>query len=302
MNFEFGEVLSRAVQITWKHKVFWGFIILPMLAGFLIVPLTLSPIFLMDGGSFGSPSYFENPIFIVLFIGLHLMLALASLVLTAIGYSSLTLGIVRAERGEDGLTFKGLLQDGMKYFPRMLGVMLLLAVGISLIFFSIFACGALFGMVTAGIGFICIQPLILALYPVMVVLYALIEQSQAAIVADDLGVTQAIAKGWELLRANFWRYVLISLIVHLGIGILSSIVLMPFMLPFFFLPFLMDSSIFDSGPQAFGLIIAGSMLILLPVMAVVQGVTITFMKSAYVLVYLRLAHSSNAPITPGANA
>jgi hypothetical protein len=302
MNFEIGEVLSRAVQITWKHKVFWGFIILPMLAGFLIIPLTLSPIILMDGGSFGPPSYFENPIFIVLFIGLHLLLALVSLVLTAIGYSSLTLGIVRVERGEEGLIFKGLLRDGMKYFPRMLGVLLLLAGGISFVFMAIFFGVALFGMVTAGIGFICAQPLILAMYPVMMVVYAFMEQSQAAVVVDELGVTQAIVKGWELLRANFWRLVLVSLIIYLGIGIVSSIIVMPFMLPLFFLPFLMESSFFDSGLQSFGLLMAGYMLLLLPVMALVQGVTITFMKSAYVLVYLRLTRSSNAPIALETNA
>jgi len=302
MNFEIGEVLSRAVQITWRYKIFWGFIILPMLAGFLIVPLTLTPIFLMDGGSFDSPSYFENPVFIVIFIGLHLILVLVSLVLTVLGYSALTLGIVRVERGEEGLTFKGLLQDGMKYFRRMLGVMLLLAVGVSLLFFSIFAGGALFGMVTAGIGFICIQPLILAMYPVIMVLNSLIEQSQAAIVVDDLGVTQAVGKGWELLKANFWRFVLISLIIYLGIGFVSGIVTMPFMLPFFFLPFLMDSSFFDSGPRTLGLVMAGSMLILLPVMVLVQGVTITFMKSTYILVYLRLTRSPNAPLAVEAAA
>lgn len=296
MNFEIGEVLSRAVLITWRHKSFWGFITLPLLISFVAIPLYFLPPVFLEDNTFGSPSLFDNPVFVVLFIVIHLILAFASLLLMTIGYSSLTLGVVRAEQGEGGLTFKGLLQDGMKYFPRMLGVLLLIQLGFSLVFLIIFGCLALFGVMTAGIGFICAQPLIILLYPVMMVLYAFMEQSQAAVVADELGVMQAIARGWELLKANLWRLVLISLVIYIGITIVSSLVVMPFMIPFFFLPFLMSSSFFDSGPQALWLVIGGSMLILLPVMALVQGITITFMKSTYILVYLRLTRSPNASL------
>jgi hypothetical protein len=294
MNFEIGEVVSRALQITWKNKSFWGFVFLPMLINFLAIPLSFAPLIFLGDNPSGAPSFLENPIFLVLFIILHIIIALVSFVLMTYGYASLTLGIVRAERGEADITFKGLLQDSKKYFPRMLGVMLLTYVGISFVFFVIFGCLILFGFVTAGIGFICIQPLIIVLYPVMMILYAFMEQSQAAVIADEMEVMQAINKGWELLKAYFWRLVLISLVIYLGIGIVSSFVVMPFMLPFFFFPFLFESNNFD--PQTFGLAMGGFMLLLLPVMALVQGVTITFMKSAYVLVYLRLTRTSNMPM------
>ena len=44
MNFDFGEVLSHAWQITWKHKVLW---IIGILFGFFIstmFPLMFSPV------------------------------------------------------------------------------------------------------------------------------------------------------------------------------------------------------------------------------------------------------------------
>ena len=88
---------------------------------------------------------------------------------------------------------------------------------------------------------------------------------------------------------------------YLGIGILSSAILTPFMLPFFFFPFLSGSFTFEPSLQSVGLMMAVFMLVFLPVMALVQGVTITFMKSAYVLVYLRLTHSSNASVANEAN-
>jgi len=292
VSFEIGDVLSRALQITWRHKSFWGFVILPLLISFLAIPLYFLPLMFLDESAGSSPSFLVNPIFFALFIVLHLVIVLISFVLVTFGYSSLTLGIVRVERGEAGTTFKELLQDGKKYFPRMLGVMAITYLGFSFVFFALFACLALFGMVTAGIGFICAQPLIIVLYPVMMIVYAFMEQSQAAVVVDEIGVTKAIAKGWVLLKANFWRLVLISLIIYLGISIVSSIVVMPFMIPFFFFPFLFESSNFE--PRTFGLTMIGFMLLLMPVLALVQGVTITFMKSTYVLVYIQLTHSSNA--------
>ena len=294
MSFEIGEVLSRPLHITWRHKSFWGFVILPMLISFLAIPLYFVPLIFLEGNSSISPSLFENPIFIVLIVAFHLILAFASLILVAFGYSSLTLGVVRVERGGQGLAFRELVKDGMIYFPRMLGVVLIVYVGFSLIFFAIFAFLILFGALTAGIGFICAQPLFILLYPIAMMVYAFSEQSQAAVVADEMGVTQAISRGWELLKANFWRLVLISFIIYMGISILSSIIIIPFMLPFFFIPLLFGSSDFDV--QTFGLTMTGFMLLLLPVMALVQGVTITYMKSCYILVYLRLTRSSNFPV------
>jgi len=50
MNFDFGEILSSAFQITWKRKILWVFSALPIFLSFLIFPLMFVPIFFMDNG------------------------------------------------------------------------------------------------------------------------------------------------------------------------------------------------------------------------------------------------------------
>lgn len=294
MTFDVGEVLSQAGQITWKHKVLWVFSALPVLVSFLILPLVFVPIIFMGTDARGNPNVFNEPLFIVLFVVTNIIVSLLSIVLYAVGTSSVLQGILRLEEGVSQLNFQELFNDGRQYLWRILGVMLLISLGVSAIFFVLFACIALFGMVTAGIGFICIQPLFILFYPIMIILYAVIEQSQAAVVADDLGVVEAITRAWNLVKENFWRFLLISLIVYLGITFLSSLLVLPFMAPFFFIPFLIDNPQISLSTQSIILFIVAFSVILLPVMALVQGITITFMKATYLLVYLRLTRGSTS--------
>jgi uncharacterized membrane protein len=298
VSFDFGEVLSRAWQITWKHKVLWLFSALPVFLAFLIFPIMIVPVFFFGMDSQGNPVLFENPIFIILFVAFNIVISTLSFVLYTIGTSCTTLGVLRVEQGVEHLTIPGLFNEGMKYFARILGVGLLVTAGVSAVFSAFFVCMALFGMVTMGLGFICAQPLIILLYPVMMVLYAFIEQAQAAVVSDDMGVTQAIARGWNLVKSNFWRVLLISLIVYLGIGFLSGIVMMPFMVPFFFLPFLMEDQNVEFNMRSLGLMMVAFSVIFLPALALLQGITITFLKSTYTLVYLRLTRNKEITNTP----
>lgn len=298
MNFDLGEVLSRAFQITWKHKILWLFSALPVLLSFLIFPVVFLPIIFTDFGSGREPFFVNEPIYIFLFIGFSIIVSLLSYVLYGIASSSVMLGVVRAEGGAERLQATELFNDGKPYWWRVLGVLLLVGLAVSVVFLLIFGCMALAGTVTMGLGFICLQPLVLLMYPLMIVLYGFIEESQAAVIVDDLGVTDAIKRGWELVRANFWRIILVSLIVYLGIGFLSSIVMVPFMIPFFFFPFFMDGSQFEMNIRTMMLIFGGFSLLLIPIMALVQGVTITFLKSTYTLVYLRLTRKPDSDEEP----
>ena len=294
MNLDIGEVLGRAWQITWKHKVLWFFSALPVFVSFLILPLVFVPIVSMGTDSRGNPLIFAEPIFVMLFVLTNIIVSLLGFILYAVGTSSVTVGILRSEEGKTPLNLREVFNTGRNYLWRMMGVMLLISLGVSAVFLASFACMAIFGLVTAGIGFICIQPLFIVLYPVMMILYAIIEQSQAAVVVDDMGVVDAITRGWNVVKENFWRFLLISLVIYLGITFLSSIVVLPFMAPFFFIPFLIDNPQIDLSMQSIILFIAIFSIILLPVMALVQGITITFMKAAYVLVYLRLTRGSTS--------
>ncbi|MBK7449431.1 MAG: hypothetical protein IPJ47_08370 [Anaerolineales bacterium] len=48
MNFDYGNVLTRALQITWRQKSFWLFMMFPMLVASFIFVTFAAPIFLFS--------------------------------------------------------------------------------------------------------------------------------------------------------------------------------------------------------------------------------------------------------------
>jgi len=288
MDFDFGEILTRALKITWKHKVLWLFSAMPTIMSFLFVPFMFLPIFFSETDPYREPFFVDQPVYVLLFIGFSLFISALSVVLYGISSSAVTLGVLQVDGGTEKLGTGKLFEDSKPYWWRVLGVLLLSGIGISFIFMVVFGCMTMIGAVTVGLGFICMMPLFLVIYPIMMVLYGFIEISQAAVVVDDIGVTDAIRRGWELVKVNFWRILLISFIVYMGISILSSIIVLPFMTPFFFFPFLMEGGQFEPNTRTMMLFMGGFSLILFPVMAVIQGITITFLKSTYMIVYLSL--------------
>lgn len=298
MNFDLEEILTRAWQITWRHKILWVFNMFPVLLSFLFIPVVFIPMFFIGPNSLINQDFVDQPYYVSLFIGINLFLSVLSLFLYAAGSSSAYLGILRIENGRGRLSFNDLLQDGLAYFWRILGVTVLVGALTGGVYLLLFGCMMLFGMATLGLGMICLQPLFLLLYPAVLIVYALVEESQAAVVADNSGVIDALGRGGALIRAHFWRFVLLALVTYFGIFILSSIVMLPLVVPFFFLPVLMENTQGTMNLQMFGWISLLFSLVLLPVLAVVQGAALTFMKSAFMLIYLRLTRSSGLLTAP----
>ena len=298
MNFDLGEVLSRAWQITWKNKILWVFNMLPALLNLLFIPIVFIPMFFIGPNSLINQDFVDQPYYVSMFIGTNLVLTVLSVLFYAAGSSSAYLGILRAESGREQLPFRDLFQDGLGYFWRILGTTLLVGAAASAVFLLVFGCMMIFGMATMGLGMICLQPLFLLLYPAMLIAYALIEQSQAGVVADNLGVTGALSQGWALIRAHFWRFFLISLVIYFGIFILSSIGMLPFMVPFIFLPLIMGGAQSSIDPQGIGWVLLITSILFLPVLALIQGLSLTFMKSAFMILYLRLTRSNGLQTAP----
>jgi len=69
MNFDYGELFTRAGQIAWKHKILWLFSALPTLLSFTIFPVVFLPILLTDFDPYGEPFFVEQPAYIVLLVG-----------------------------------------------------------------------------------------------------------------------------------------------------------------------------------------------------------------------------------------
>ena len=298
MDFDFGDILTRAWKITWKHKVLWVISALPFLTMFLLLPFWLILLFQKNVDFNAIFAWMENPVYRTIAILVYLLIIAASVFLQILSRSSLTLGIYRAEAVLQALTFVDLLRDGFRYFWRIMGISLLVAVGTMVVFLAFFGLLAALSVVTMGFAMLCVQPLFILMIPLFLLVMAVTEQSESAIIADELKVTDALRRAYELIKSNIWKYVLITLIVYFGMNILISMVTFPLMIPMFF--FMMrsmqaglDFNTMIRMQAVFGVVI-------LPLMALLQGFSLTYMKSAMLLTYLRLTRpASSLPLLPG---
>ena len=95
MNFDFGDVLTRAWKITWKHKVLWIISILPFLSMFLILPFWFILLFQKNVEFNAISTWMQNPIHMTIAIFVYLVIMVSSVFLQIASRSSLTLGIYR---------------------------------------------------------------------------------------------------------------------------------------------------------------------------------------------------------------
>lgn len=286
MNFDFGEVLGRAWQITWKHKMLWGISFLPFLTSLLILPVWLVIVFQRDFEPDRISNWMQNPLIVGSLLVFYLLVIVVSIFLQVVSRSSATLGIYRVETSAEPVAFMDLLKSGLPYFWRILGVSLLVGVATAAVFFGFFALLALLSVVTLGLAMLCLQPFILLMIPLSWLVMAFMEQSESAVIADGMNVTDALKRAYELIKAHIWKYVLITLILYVGVGALTSLIVFPAMIPmFFFMTRNLETGLdFNSMLR----MQAALGVVLIPLMAVVQGVSLTYMKSAMMLVYLRL--------------
>jgi hypothetical protein len=312
MNFNFGEVLTRAWQIIWKHKVLWIFGILAGCA---------------RGGGGGSggggnsgyqfnqndPNPFQNNqitqqfkqfgqwlsenLWIILAIIIVLFLiSLFFYFLGIIGKIGLIKGTYKAETGAESLNFGEIFSESLPYFWRVFGLSFL----IGLAFLVIFIPFILFGVITAGVGLLCMLPLICILIPVSWVLMVVIEQANAAIVIEDLGMFDGFKRGWGIVKTNIGPMIIMALILVFGGGIVSVIVSLPILFALIPLIPMIISGNFQTSP----LWVAGlCFCAYLPVIILLNGILSAYIQSAWTLTYMRLTSpKESAPVIIEANA
>jgi hypothetical protein len=166
--------------------------------------------------------------------------------------------------------------------------------------------GAL-AVLTLGFGMVCMIPVFLLFIPVGILLYAFMEQAIAAVIVDNLGVTSAMQRAWELVKQNLLAMALMSLIIYLGSMIVGMIVSVPAMIPMFgFFGTVLSSPTTEPDPQVIQTMTRSMlwwMLAFSPVYALLQGILLTFMQSAWTLTYMRLTKPQDqAPVLLEANA
>lgn len=294
MNFNFGEVLARAWQITWKHKNLW-------LAGIVVglislLPASASLIFNPSYSSFSDPDAVNRALpSILLSNGLVLLLTALTVPIYVAGMAVPSLGTVEAEKGSKTLSFGELVRGILPYFWRILGIVGLVWGGTFVAVFGLVACIMLVSLFTFGFGVLCAVPFFILFIPLAILLYALMEQAISAVVVDNLGFSSALQRAWELVRKNLGVMALISLIIYLGASIISMIITIPMLIPMFGFMLNMGSGS-EPNFEAVDSLMRNMnlwMLAFSPIYAVVQGILLTYMQAAWTLTYLRLTRAAD---------
>lgn len=306
MNFDFGEVLTRAWQIIWKHKVLWIFGILASCSRG------------SGGGNSGgsntgynsgsNPDQFgyqfeqagqwlENNLWVIIAIIVFLfLLSLVFMALGFIGRIALIKGTNKADKGAESLPFGELWSESLPYFWRVFGLSFLIGLAMMVIFIPLM----LIGVFTAGVGFLCILPLLCILIPLAIALGIIVEQANAAIVLEDLGMFDGFKRGWEISKKNAGPLLIMALILGVGSGIISVVVAIPMIVGV--LPI-----IFGAAAETTSVLWIGVVCVVayLPVLILLNGIITTYVQSAWALTFMRLSapkQNLDAPVFIEANA
>ena len=294
---DFSEILDKAWQITWKHKVLWIFGILAGCARG------------RTGGSFGSGSgwrqgqpfgpdttlqaqqFFAGIIqwigghlwVVALFILLALALVALSIFLGTIGRIALIRGAFEADGGAERLSFGELWRGSLPFFWRVFGLLFL----IGLAFFIVLMPLILFGVVTAGVGFLCILPLLCVLALAAWVIGIVVHQANAAMVIENLGLAAGLRRGWDVVKNNVGSVLviwLITAVIGLVVGVLIALPVLLIVIP-------AAIGFATTGRQLSWTILAAGaacLVVYFPVLLVAGGVLTTYLESVWTLTFLRL--------------
>lgn len=324
MNFNFGEVLTRAWQIVWKHKVLWIFGILASCGRGGSSNFNSNSSSGGDGGGFGSTPDFPPQVlrwfqtiqenltaFIAVGIAVVCLIWIVIIFLSTIGKIGLIRGASQVDGGAESLIFGQLFSESMPYFWRMFGLSLLAGFPFLIVFAALVGGLAAFaismdgGSEAGAFGLLAMVPIFIAclclLIPVGFVVGMIIRQAQNAIVLEDMSVLPSLSRGWEVFRKNLGPIILmaimlaiIGVVVGFVVAIPIFIVVVPAMIAF------MAGDAQNTTP----LIIAGVCICLyIPVSLLLNGIVIAYTETAWTLTYMRLTKpQDNAPIVVEANA
>jgi hypothetical protein len=298
MNLDFGGILKRAWDITWRNKILWLLGILSAIGsggGFrggsnVNLPRNgNSDILAQIQRQF--PNLDQNTIGAII-IGIAcvaLIIGLAFWILSIIGRGGLIGGINVAEtRGS--VAFGEAWGIGTKYFITVL--LIGLAVAILSVLLGI-------GSVLAA-ATVCLAPLACIGFLLIAVLSVFTYLAQIAAVTENLSVGDAFTRAWQIVKANIGAIVVLGLILAVVNGVVGFLVALP--LGLIAAPVLLSvvgAANNNTAVATSGVAIAGLCLVAwIPVLIIVRGIVETWITSAWVLAYRRLSGQSPAPMSP----
>jgi hypothetical protein len=333
INVNFGEILTKAWQVTWKFKVLWIFGILAGCGANRGGNFNNS----FSGNSGGSgggsgsgtnvlPEWlrrFENlrpeeairsflDQYLAIIAGIILFLCVLWFLfyfLGIMGKTGLIRGASQADAGADSLSFGEVWSGSLPYFWRMFGVNLLVGLPFFLVVVVLMA-GMIFATVSAagsGAG----EGALVALFGMLGVFFVVIccisivslvvgmivEQVQNAIVLENLGVLEGFGRGWQVFSKNLGSVLVMAIILGVLGFIVSLIVSLPFLL--ILIPVAASTVITGANNFTTPLLIGGVCFVAyLPVLLVLSGILMTYTQTAWTLTYRRMTAQAQPALPP----
>jgi hypothetical protein len=314
-----GEILTKAWQIVWKHKVLWIFGILAscvesngggsnssVRGGGTDVSVNPESLGVPFDGWIQELTFFFSNLetdpgqytgFFAVILLLVCVLWLAAMALGTMGRIGLIHGALQADAGAESLSFGEIWQASTRYFWRVLGLWVVLWLGVFLLAGSFVAVFALGAMATAGLLALCLLPLLCLLIPILILANLLFGQATIALVRDDLRIPDAFARAWDLVRANIGNYLLMALVlfvIQLIAGLVIALPMLAIVLPAIF-------GVAMGGEESLRttLLISGlCFVVYIPVLIVLGGILRAYVWTSWALTFNRLL---NKPVYAPAN-
>ena len=319
MKLDFGAILSRAWKITWENKVLWIFGLLAAMGNGAAGG---------GGGAGGGdgggrdfgPGGLElpppvrrfvespDPQIIAIVIGVICVLVLIALVLfvlSIIGRGGL-IGGVRLVDDNGRVTFGEAWRVGLRNFWRVFLIGLIVGVVVIGLVLILLVPGIFFSITI--IGLLCGLPLIFAFVVAAIVLGIVAYFAQIAAVVEDLSVTAALGRAWEVIRANLGDIIILGIVLIVAQAVIGVVIALPLIVTLIPIVFAVIGFINESQNLAVGgLIVAGLCFVAyLPVLIVLGGVLETWITSAWTLAYRQFVRpmaapgAQSAPLAPAA--
>jgi hypothetical protein len=299
MNLDFGGILKRAWEITWRNKILWLLGILSAIG---------------SGGGFSGGNQFNfnqtgspNPlpdlqtrfpdldpnVVTALALGavcVIILIGIAFWVLSIIGRGALIGGINVADT-RSTVSLGEAWRIGTKHFVTVLLIGLAVAI-----------LGLLIGVASiVAVASVCLAPLGCVGFLLIAVLSVFTYLAQIAAITENLSVGDAFTRAWQIVKANIASIVVLGLILAVVNGVVGFVVALP--LGFTLVPIMAAAIAFGNENAAAGgtgLAIAGLCLVAwIPVLIIVRGIVETWVTSAWLLAYRRLSGQTGAaPLAP----
>ena len=325
MNFDFVEVFTRAAKITWKYKVLWIFGILASCGrssggnssyrgsggGNGVTDNPFTPEMMRQAEAFvmRMTSWFEQNTWIIFAV---IAFAIISIILqiffNLVGTAGLARGVVHAENGSESLQFGELFSESLGYFWRLFGAALIIWLPVMVIFILAFfvmlipAMNSNVNDVAIGSGLVLFFiSLCCCLFPISIALNLYHLQVKRSITVNNLGILEALARGWQVFSKNIIILLIIGVVIFIASFIIGVLVMLPLLL---LLVPLMQSFIqgdITSWRPFIGVCIF--FLCYSPIAWLISGLLATYTESVWTLTYLRVTKSQEkAPIFVEGNA